>query len=356
MSALIAGLRRLTAVAILAAYLVETTTAAVFGLPAASGINPGDVIVESSGQGWVKFDPTTKQLFSLPWTHVGGSHARIRFDNDGTILASSDSGKLYRVHPTSGAMTQVDVGISVGDFGILPNGDYIIAKKATSSIRVGDQWSGGFDGGLLRYSRATNQMSAFPTPVQFAPLDVTIGHGGEVYVRDFFRDLVQVDFGVNSIRKIEMNLTTPSARVLGSTIAVLSDGRILTNVTQPAGSPIDAIVAVDPLTGEESLLGRGTSFGISSGSIALDNDGNLVFVAAFKLYQKEFSANSWTLMASPPSFFTPRGIAVVPPSWTPPPIPEPASLQLIIGVIAIVLTRRRVPLLASPAVCPAEAV
>ena len=175
-----------------------TYAAGPLNLPTAAGIAPGDLLINDSFNGWVKLDPATNQLYSLPWGYPFPSVRSFVFDLDGAVIGvrpGSPTGAFARIHPVTGQATffgPPTIPTTLG-FDIAPNGDLILAKSATSASINNGVWSGGSDGRLLRYSRQTGKLTNLPKPQNFSPELVAIAPNGETYVTDFFRGLIRFD-------------------------------------------------------------------------------------------------------------------------------------------------------------------
>ena len=297
-------------------------------MPTASGIAPGDVLIVDFFNDWLKFEPSTGQLFSLPWTDrpfsiLGG---KFTFDLDGTVIRPSN-GSLIRIHPVTGNASPIGLPTIPGaaDIAVTPEGDYVIARPATTASIENGEWLNGIDGGLYYYRRATGELTAFPKPDQFSPNNVAVGVNGEIYVSEFFRGLVRIDFASGIIHEIL------AARREFTDLDVLPDGQIATALFASSSS----VQRVDPVTGNVTPLAAPFP---AFRYVAPDEDGGLWLTESSGLYYLDKFGNGPTLAKSA-TFFSPWEIAFVPSGWTPP-IPEPQSLSLAMAACLCSVRRR----------------
>lgn len=336
MSVLKFALRVSCAAAALCLLLSPTRVAAQPRFPLATGISPGDVIINDFFNDWMKFDPTTNQLFSLPWEHPGNPLDKFVFDLDGSILqlqltGSSPQGEFIRVHPITGVATRSGPALPpIEDFDIAANGDLILTDPGGSWSIDGDVWSGG-TGRIYTYSRQNNQLSTLPKPEHFSPRSVGIGPAGEVYVSEVFRGVVQVAAPSGSLT----NIAYPGDR-LGVVLDVFANGDLAYLPTTLR----NGLRRLNPTTGTDTPLVNGaTPVAIQDGKI--DDQGNLWLATSNDLYFVDGLTGAITQRATA-SFFSPQSIAIVPADWTPPPIPEPATCAMsAISLFALIAMRRR---------------
>ncbi len=300
-------------------------------LPAAAGIQPGDILIQDFFNDWIKFDPVSNQLFSLPWDDrfVGP----FVFDLDGAILLvdhSSSGRSLARLHTVTGVAKSFGPSLpTISDVEVLANGDLLMARPASSLSINGDVWIGGFDGQLLRFSRATGRTTPLPKPQQFSPGAIANGPAGETYVLDMFRGLQRVDLTTGDLSDIP---GAESERFWAS-LEVFPDGDIVHDL-------FGDIYRLDPITGVDSLLTADVQF---IPRLAIDENGDVWAGHRHGLYFINGATGEKTLRYAGVPFFNPERMVVVPSEWTPPPIPEPSSFALLaLGILASVCCHRGV--------------
>jgi hypothetical protein len=299
--------------------------------PAASGIAPGDVIMRDNTLGWLKFDPTTDQLSSLPWTVTGSpSTERILFDVDGSLLhfhIGFGGALTHRINPVTGVSQPFGPTVlRAGDMAIQPNGDFIIAQMASSASNNGTTWSGGADGRLLHYSRQSGELTPIPKPAQFSPSAVALGPGDTAFAIDSFRHLVSVDLTSGAVVDLD------SSR---QTLVALSS---FPNGDAAYYDVFDGLTRRNA-AGTESPVGTGRGFS----SFAINEAGDVWLARSGQLHFIDGATVTMTQRLPTTAQFAPREMVVVPANWTPPGVPEPTSLTLSLGAAMIAgCLRRRV--------------
>lgn len=304
-------------------------------LPVATGIVPGDVVINDAFNHWIKFDPMSNQFFSLPWARNSSISEKFVFDKDGAILQlltpASSQGSIMRIHPVTGVATTFGPASiqSISDFDIAPSGDLILTRPATNAQISGGVWSGGSDGELYVYSRQTNQLAPLPKPQHYSPETVAVSPAGETYIGEFFRDVAQVEIPSGTVT------TVPSSVGVRNVIDVFGDGDILIE-----GAPGTSFRRLDPIAGTAMLL-IGSPTALSVTSLAVDGQGNVWLGAQNRLDLVNGLTGAISTRGSLAGFF-PLAMAIVPADWTPPPIPEPATCVLAAsGLLGLVAVRRR---------------
>lgn len=299
-------IRRLTVTATTVWFVCisRPATSAVF-----SPIAPGDVIFNEFFDGWHKLDPTTNEVTELPWPSLHNT-VEIQFDTDGAILYSS-SNQIFRLNPLTGGATSLGVpGLGLVDgFVVEPSGDLLIANSDEVS----------------RYARSTGQLSTVATGAFFSPNGIAQAADGRVFITEFFEDLLEVDPATGGY-----SLVTGTELSIPGLIAVRSDGDLIVENFSPS-----VLYRIDPDTGLRTLFSDDLPTFVRE--FALDAADNLWLSSTDGIFRYDSPGGAKTLAAAD-TFFSPQGLAVVPLGWTPPPVPEPATMTLAlfcVGALAL---------------------
>ncbi|CAK9037541.1 Acetylxylan esterase (Acetyl-xylooligosaccharide esterase) [Durusdinium trenchii] len=301
----------LTSVAALFTFFCGTATAALV-----SPIAPGDIIFNEFFEGWHKLDPNTHQVTRLPWPVLRNT-VEIQFDTDGAILYDTDS-QIQRLNPLTGHVRSLKVaGLqNVDGFVVQPTGDLLIANNLEVS----------------RYSRTTGVLSTLATETFFAPAGIAQSEDGRVFITEFFENLREIDPMTGG-----RSLVTSAELSIPSLIAVRSDGDLIVKNFSPS-----VLYRIDPDTGTRTLFSD--DLPTFPSEFTLDAADNLWLTSTDGIYYYDKQGGVKTLVASG-TFFSPKGIAVVPDGWTPPPVQEPSTIVLaaipMAAMVCIHAHRRR---------------
>ena len=314
--------------------LCASSARAIGPLPTATEIARGDILLYEIDKGWIKIDPTTKQLFQLTWTADGAGS--LAFDADGAIIGlapGGGDGQFVRINPVTGTSTSFGPATfpAAVDFDIALNGDLILADPADNARKLNGVWSVEGNGALHRYSRQTGQYSIVSQPEFFSSRAVEIGPSGETYIGEFFRGLQTVDLLTG-----DLGPAGGYADSFITDLAIYPDGDLAVLTT------FQGIHRIDPMTGEDIQLIPGGIIGPDH--LAVDALGNIWTISAFAVSLIDAQTNTRTVIAEQTfplstGVFLPVAIAVVPEDWTPPPVPEPATFAL--ASIGLALFGRR---------------
>ncbi|BBO33686.1 hypothetical protein [Lacipirellula parvula] len=311
--------------------------AAPLNLPTATGLAPGDLLISDFFNGWIKFDPSSNQLYSLPWPTLLGAPKNLAIDVDGSILFKGRLDSIDRLNPRTGTSAPLTPPASTPllgvNFSMLPDGDLLLFQQTTSASRNGDVWTGGTDSVFARFDRASGTISPIPIPNQFVPRQVAIGVNGEVYVNEFFRGVQRIDLMTGEMSQY------PQAQLgFTSLLGVSPNDDLITY------NFVDGIVRFNPETNVNTTIKAGSLFGAAP--LAVDEHGDIwVNDASDGLTLIDGSTGETSLLLPRTSFFSPQAMIVIPSNWTPPPVPEPTTLALAIsaygGLCLITLRSRR---------------
>jgi hypothetical protein len=307
--------------AVFSALQSNDATAQLVILPNTSPLAPGDIIINEFRNGWLKLDPITHQIYQLPWprrTLIGG----IEFDHDGALIfrtPQTTGSSFARIHPMTGAASQVGPATvpKLRDFAVEPNGDLLLAIGADSASVAGEVRSVTGNGTLTRYSRSTGTLSEAAGAPFFSPHAVAVNEG-RVYIGEFFDGLQEVD------------LSTGARQLVGG-----YDNRLVTRINFYSDGDLavltrlDGFRRIDPVTGDQLLM-LSTLHWRDHAIDHLDN------VWALDDSIRRFDATGAETLRIHDTSLSLSAIAIIPEGWTPPPVPEPASVQT--ALIAIVLT------------------
>jgi streptogramin lyase len=286
---------------------LAATTAPAGPTSPASPIAAGDVIFTEFFDGWHKLDPNTGVVTELPWPQTFASY--IEFDVDGAILFGSD-GSPSRLNPLTGGVTPLSVpGLSGTDgFVVEPSGDLVFANSTAVS----------------RYSRATGMTATISSGAFFSPNGIARGADGRLFLTEFFADLWQIspETGIRSG-------VTPTELTIPDLIEVRSDGDLIVENFSP-----ELLYRIDPDTGATSVFTSDLPAIVRG--MALDAANDLWVSSGEGIFRYPSAGGAKTLVFDD-SLFSPFGIAVVPLSWTPPPVPEPSSA--VLAAITLVALR-----------------
>lgn len=299
----------------IAAYFFCLYSAATAAVVSPITISPGDIIFNEFFDGWHKLDPTTHQVTPLPWPDLS-STVEIQFDTDGAILYDTND-EIQRLDPRTGIVTALGIpGLQAVDgFVVEPSGDLLIANS----------------GEVSRFTRSTGQLSTVATDTFFSPAGIAQGGDGRVFITEFFEDLLEIHPATGGYSHV-----TNEELSIPGLIAVRSDGDLIIENFSPS-----VLYRVDPDTGARTLFSDDLPTFVSE--FALDVDDNLWLSSTDGIFRYDSHGGGKTLVAAG-TFFSPKGIAVVPQGWKPPPVPEPASLTLAlltVGTMVCIRTRRR---------------
>ena len=269
--------------------------------PVDSLIAPGDIILTEFFDGWHKLDPATGMVTPLPWPGSSNFTDYVEFDTDGAILHDDFGDQIKRFNPTSLRTRNLNVpGISSTDgFIVEPNGDLLIANQSDVS----------------RFSRDAGTTSVITGDTFFAPHGIARRPDGRVFITEFFDGLWEIDVSANT-----RSLVTNFDFSIPDRIAVQSDGDLIVENFSPG-----VLYEVDPDTGAVSLFTDDLPTSVRD--FAVDADDNLWLTSTDGIFRYGPNGGAKTLIADD-TFFSPRAIAIVPPNWVAPPIPEPSAMLL----------------------------
>jgi len=298
-------------------------------LPSATGLSPGDVLFNDFFNGWIKFEPSSNQLFSLPWARQFGGNNGLELDRDGAILTTDIRNSVLRIHPVTGAATPITpIPSSTTGFEVLLDGDFLFYGATGSASRNGDIWTGGRNNLFVRYDRDAQTISPLPKPEQFVPGNVVIGHGGEVYVDEFFRGVQRIDLMTG-----EMTNNPQTNLGFRELLGVFPNGDLAVY------SVFDGIGRLNLATGSQTWVSD-RLFPLREA--AMDEDGNFWAVVQSSLLLVNGETGEVSERLPNTSFFSPRSMLVIPSDWTPPPVPEPSTTALVLfAIVGVGLSNSR---------------
>jgi streptogramin lyase len=274
-------------------------------------LSPGDIVFNEFFDGWHKLDPTTNQVSQLPWPMLRDV-VEIRFDTDGAILYDAND-QIYRLHPTTGLVTSLNIpGLSnVDGFVVEPSGDLLIANSRE----------------VLRYTRSTAELTTVATASFFSPAGIDQGSDGRVFITEFFEHLLEINPATGNY-----SLVTSAEFSNPGLIAVRSDGDLIVENFSP-----DVLYRINPQTGERTLYSDDLPTFVSE--FVLDDADNLWLTSTDGIYRYGSQGGLKTLVAAD-TFFSPKGIAVVPQGWTAPRVPEPATASMVLLTVGTLVCFR----------------
>ncbi len=282
-------------------------------------IAPGDILFTEFFDGWHKLDPATGSVTQLPWPDSSIFTRHLQFDSAGRVLYDDLTGgvsAILRLNPYNGHSVNLQVpGISSTDgFVVDPSGDLLIANS----------------GAVSRYNLATHVTTTVTEGTFFAPHGIASG-GGRVFITEFFDDLWEIDVpGLGRSRVTGADLTIPGL------IAVRSDGNLIVKNFSPS-----VFYQIDPDTGNTSLFSDDLPTFVNG--FTLDADDNLWVTSTDGIFRYDDLGGPRTLIYDE-TFFSPAAITVVPASWNPVSIPEPATAVLgWIALLSFAAFRRSLP-------------
>jgi hypothetical protein len=290
-----------------------------------SPISPGDIVFVEFFKDWHKLDPATGQVTEIAaWNATfpsvfSSSVQTIAFDVDGAVLYDQSSG-IYRLNPLTGAVTPVRTffgGSSPAGFLVESDGNLLLADGLT---------------GISRYSRATQALSTIvPATANFSPRGIVRGPDGRIFVTDPTANVLEVDLASGTTSPVT------NFRLTGSElIASRSDGKLL---VESKFMP-DGLYLIDPDTGATTLFANDQP--IFTHGFAFDSNQNLWVTGDPDGLIKYGSGGGSKIPIYDATFFSPGAIVMVPLDWTPPPVPEPATIVLVLlaGLAWLGLGRR----------------
>ena len=289
----------------IAACLWCASSSTVHALPI-SPLAPGDIIFTEFYEGWHKLDPVTGIVTELPWPDSSIFTRYVEFDADGAILFDDFGDQIKRFNPSSLRTRNLNVpGLSFTDgFVVEPNGDLLIANNRDVS----------------RFSRVDGTTSVITGDTFFSPHGIARGSDGRVFITEFFDGLWEIDTTTNTRSRItSFDFSIPDL------IAVQSDGDLIVENFSPG-----VLYRIDPDAGSVSLFTDDLPTFVRD--FAVDADDNLWLTSTEGIFRYGSNGGAKTLVASD-TFFSPRALAIVPPNWVSPPVPEPTTTTLAVCVL-----------------------
>lgn len=311
--------RTLVAVLCLACADWHTTNAAPV-----SPISPGDIIFTEFFNGWHKLDSVTGQVAEITdWNSAfppvpAGFVRTITFDHDGSLLYNAGS-SIFKLNPRTGAVTSVlsfTGSTSPTGFVVEPDGSLLIADGIA---------------GISRFSRSTETLTTIvPGGGDFSPRGIVQSSGGRIFVVNSPREVLEVNLAsgtTSPIVDLDFSLT--------GLIASRADGLILVE----GRFPQRGLYRINPDTGETTLFANDNP--IFTQGFAFGSNDNLWLTGEPDGLIKYDSAGGARIPIYDATFFGPRAITVVPIDWTPPPVPEPNLLALLLSAFLTSFASRR---------------
>ena len=309
----------------------EYGAAAPLNLPVATGLSPGDILISDFFNGWIKFDPTSNQLYALNWPKHSPSIEGLSVDLDGSILSKRFGEPLVRVNHRTGALTPlVGTPTHVLNYRVLPDGDFLMYQGASSSNR-GDVWSGGEDSIFLRYDRETGTTSPLPKPHHFSPQFIATGANGEIFIDEFFRGIQQIDLATGTMSNYAQ---PPASPMRSNLIGVFPNGdlAIATRIDGPSRFDL-ASGTITPVSSESPFPTPRWSIDEDGNFWAIDHRESILFL--------DSATGEISERLPRTSFFSPMSWVILPSDWTPPPVPEPSALVLALAAGGAGIATRR---------------